>query len=95
MLKQCANCKNNISFQEFYISGLINGFTKCTCSKCGIKYTVKKQFIFIYLFIALIPLVVLIQQNKSGIIIIWILISILIIQPLIFWFGVIPQQKIK
>lgn len=93
MLKQCVNCNNDISFQEFYISGLVNGFTKCTCSKCGIKYKVKKQSILIYLFIALIPLIVLMQQDKNSITVIWVLISILIIQPLIFWYGITPQQK--
>lgn len=86
MFKKCINCNNNISFKDFYITGLFSSFYKYTCPKCGAKYKAVKQSILIYFLIALSPMIVLMSLHESGITFLWLIISIVVLQPLIFKF---------
>jgi len=83
MLKKCNNCNNNISFKDFYLTGLFSSYYKYTCPKCGSKYKATKQSVLIYFLIALSPIIVLMRLNQRVITFLCIVISIFVLQPLI------------
>lgn len=84
MFKRCVDCNNRVDFWEFYITGLFSNFIKFTCPKCGAKYKVAKLTVLIYFFIASMPMMILMKLNERGITVLWLIISILVLQPLIY-----------
>lgn len=86
MIKKCIKCNNNISFKDFYIKGIIRGYYEYTCPKCDSKYKAVKQSILIYFLVALVPMIVLLKLDKRDFVFLWLIISILLLQPLIFKF---------
>jgi CXXC-20-CXXC protein len=83
MLKKCINCNNNIFLKDFYLTGLFSSYYKYTCPKCGSKYEATGKSVLIYFLIVLSPTIVLTRLNERVITFLWIVISILVLQPLI------------
>lgn len=86
MLKKCINCNDKISFKDFYMGGLLRGYYEYICPKCGAKHKVLKQSILIYFLAAVVPMGVLLKLNQKNLAFLWLIISISILQPLIFKF---------
>lgn len=86
MFKSCSSCNSNISFWEYYITGVFRGYYKYICPKCGAKYKSTKQSILIYLLIVFPPGILLLRLYESGYVFLWLIISVMILQPLILKF---------
>ncbi len=92
MLKECSHCKKKINFVEFYKITMKNNY-KYTCPNCGAEYCVTNKSKFIFMVIFALPFIYSLWKCQVWVSVVWVALSFLIIEPLVFQYTPIIKNK--